>query len=160
MRVPLFTWRAWHALIRKGWPWRARPSRPGPHASGWRHCGGSVLPNDAHHRALDDHVALVDAQRRHRGVGGLQPDPAAGLAIVALDRGAGARDLGDDHLAVVRRIALVHDDVVAVLDLLVDHRLAAYLEYVAAAALRQQVVGDSHGVAAREGFDGVARGHL
>src|SRR5690349_18421433 len=136
MPAPLFTWRAWRALIRKGWPWRARHSPPGAPASGLRRCGGSVPPNDAHHCALDDHVALIDPQRRHRGVGGLQADPAAGLAIVALDRGAGARDLGDDHLPVVRRIALVHDDVVAVLDLLVDHRLAADLQHVAAAAPR------------------------
>src|SRR5258708_37720978 len=129
MPGPPFMWRVWRAPIRKVSPWRARHSSPVAPASGSWRCGGSVLPNDAHHGALDDHIALVDAQRRHRGVGGLQADPPAGLAIIPVDRGTGALHLRDDHLAAVRRVALVHAAVVAVRELLVDHPVAADLHH-------------------------------
>src|SRR2546425_5349723 len=70
----------------------------------------------------------VHAQRAHRGIRGLEPDPAARLAIELLDRRARAVDQRHHGLAVVGLVALVHDDEVTVLDVLVDHGLAAHLE--------------------------------
>jgi len=58
-----------------------------------------VFPDDADHDALDDYIALVDAQRLHRVIGRLQSDPATWLAIVTFDRGALAVDQRDDRLS-------------------------------------------------------------
>src|ERR1044071_9596775 len=114
----------------KGLHGRARPSIPAPRGPLWTGCGAPalVLPDDAQHDAPNQHVTLVHADRRHLGVGGLQSNPAAGLAKVLFARGALAPDQGDDGVAVVGMIALVHDDVIAVADLLVDHRPALNLQ--------------------------------
>ena len=82
----------------------------------------SVLADDPDHDALDQHVALLEAHRLHGGVGRLQADPAAGLAIELLDGGLAAVDQRDDHLAVLGGLLAVHHDDVAVQDVLVDHR--------------------------------------
>src|SRR5260370_29035340 len=95
----------------RGWPtptgtaWRGRATwcgraRPGPRSSG---CGAPALalPNDAPHHTLDHDVALVHAQRRHGGVGGLEPDPAPPLPIKTVHRGAPAPHPGDHRLALV-----------------------------------------------------------
>src|SRR2546426_7801320 len=97
-------------------------------------CAGRalVLPDDADHDSLHDDVALVHAQGRHSGVGGLKPNPAPRLAVEPLDRGAGAVDQGDHHLAAVRLVPLLDDHEIAVPDLLVDHGVPAHLEHVAA----------------------------
>src|SRR5438128_4706614 len=74
-------------------------------------CAGRalVLPDDSHHDALHDDVALVHAQGRHAGVGGLKPNPAPRLAVEPLDRGAGAVNQGDHRLAAVRLVPLLDD---------------------------------------------------
>src|SRR5262245_31953899 len=71
---------------------------PGPRSTG---CAKRrlVFPDDADDDALDDDVALVQTERLHRLVGGLEPDPAAGLAVEALDGGPFAMDERDDGLA-------------------------------------------------------------
>src|SRR5260370_37330223 len=131
---PTPTGTAWERRRR----WRA-PARRAPRLSG---CGAPALafPNDAHDDALDHDVALVHAQRRHGGVGGLEPDPAPWLAIEAFHGGARALHQGDHGLAVVGLVPLVDDDEIAVLDVLVDHRLAPHLQHVAAAAAGQPAV--------------------
>src|SRR5207249_8082770 len=118
-----------------------------------------VLPADADHRALDHDVALVDTQRRHGGVRGLEPDPPARLTIEPLDRGARAMHQRDHRLAVVGLVALVDHDEVAVLDVLVDHRLTAYLQHVAAAPAGDQLVGHRDRVRAADRLDRRAVGH-
>src|SRR5260221_5197317 len=137
------------------WWRRARPAPPST-AYGKRRL---VFPDDADDHALDDHVPLVHPQRLHGGIGGLQADPAPGLTVKPLDRGAVPVDQGDDGLAAVGLITLLHDDEVAVLDVLVDHRLAAHLEDVTAAAPRDELVGDGNRVVAADGFDRLAGRH-
>src|SRR5207249_9657228 len=139
-------------------PGRARRSRRGRDGPCWSGCGARALvfPNDADDHPLHRDVALVHAQRAHRGIRGLEPDPAARLAIELLDRRARAVDQRHHGLAVVGLVALVHDDEVTVLDVLVDHGLAAHLEDVTAAAAREELVGHGEGVVAGHRFDGLS----
>src|SRR6185503_6670355 len=154
--------------------WRALPPRM-PRASGargkwWRRgrraprstgCARRrlVLPDDADDHALHDHITLVYAQGLHGRIGGLQPDPAPWLTIKALHGSAVAMHQGNDGLAAVGLITLLHDDEVAVLDVLVDHRLAAHLEDVTAAAPRDELVWHGNGVVTGDRFDWLAGRH-
>src|SRR3989440_675605 len=122
---------------RTGWLGRAGRSERGGRMPPWSGCVARrrlELPDDPDHDALHHDVALVDAQRIDGRVRGLESDPAPGLAVESFHGGAGAVHERDDGLAVVGLITLVYDDEVAVLDVLVDHRLPADLEHVAAAA--------------------------
>src|SRR6266511_415827 len=134
---------------------RATCSRRGRPGTRWSGCAGPalVLPDDADHDALDHDVALVHPQRGHRRVRRLEADPTAGFTIELFDCGARPLHQGYHRLAVVGLVALVHDDEVAVLDVLVDHRLAADLEDVAAAATRDELVGHRDGVPAGDRLD-------
>src|SRR2546422_5355307 len=75
-----------------------RPPRPTlfPYTTPFRSIGCAkrplVFPDDADDHALHDDVALVEPQGRQRVVGRLQPDPPAGLAVKAFDRGAFSMD--------------------------------------------------------------------
>src|SRR5260370_3147080 len=136
MRGGRSTWRGSPTPTGRAWGRRARwcaAARRGPR---WGGGGGPALafPNDAHDDALDHDVALVHAQRRHGGVGGLEPNPAPWLAIETLHGGARALHQGDHGLAVVGLVALVDDDAIAVLDVFVVHRLAPHLQHAASAA--------------------------
>src|SRR5882724_2086969 len=131
----------------------ARPGRPSSDCA-----ARLVLPDDAYHHALDHDVALVDTERRHGGVRGLEPDPPAGLAIEPLDRGARALHQRDHRLAVVGLVALVDHDEVAVLDVLVDHRLTAYLQHVAPTAAGNQLIGYRDGIRTADRLDRRASG--
>src|SRR5256884_9212108 len=117
-----------------------------------------VFPDDADHHALDHDVAFVDAERRHGRVGGLEPDPPAGFPIEPLDRGARAVHQRDHRLPVFGLVALVDHDEVAVLDVLVDHRLTAYLQDVAPATAGGQPGGPRDRVPAAHPFDWCASG--
>src|SRR5439155_666982 len=117
-----------------------------------------VLPDDAHHHTLDHDVALVDTERRHGGVRGLESDPPARLTIEPLDRGARAVHERHHRLAVVGLVALVDHDEVAVLDVFVDHRLTAYLQHVTPAAAGDQLVGHRDRVRAAHRLDRRAGG--
>src|SRR2546426_1124310 len=151
---------AWRAATRKESRGRATRWGPAPPGRRWSASGepALVLPDDADDDSLDDHVALVEAQGSHLGIRRLQPDPAAGLAVELLDGGARAVHEGDHRLSVVRLVALLDHDEIAVLDVLVDHRMAPDAEHVAAAAPRQQFVGDGDGVVPGHGFDRLAGG--
>src|SRR5258708_6397297 len=155
MRVGRSTWRGWPTPTGTAW-WRRATwcvrARPAPRSRG---CGAPALPlpNDAHHHTLDHDVALVHAQRRHGGIGGLEPDPAPWLAIEAFHGGARALHQGNHGLAVVGLVPLVDDDEIAVLDVLVDHRLAPHLQHVAAAAAGNQLVGHGNRIGPAHGLD-------
>src|SRR5919197_2173712 len=118
-----------------------------------------VFPDDADDNALHDDVALVQAQRLHRIISGLQPNPAAGLPVKALHRGALSMDERDHRLAGLGLVSLLHDDIVAVLDVLVDHRVAANLQDVAAPAPGQELVGHRDRFITGDGFDRSTRSH-
>src|SRR5207247_2151365 len=114
-----------------------------------------------HGLAVDDLTGLAGAEppanaaRIERLLGdGLEPDPPAGFPIEALDRGARAVHQRDHRLAVVGLVALVDHDEVAVFDVLVDHRLTAYLQDVAPATAGNQLVGHRDRVRAAHRFDG------
>src|SRR6266702_3966915 len=145
----------WSGRTRRAWPRRAKRCDRGPPARRWSASGGPalILPDDADDDSLDDHVALVETQRRHLGVSRLQPDPAAGLAIELLDGRAGAVHEGDDSLTVVGLVALLDHDEVAVLDVLVDHRIAPDAEHVAAPAPRQELIRHGERVVAADRLD-------
>src|SRR2546429_6483814 len=149
----------WSLRMPTAWRGHGRSSTPARVATPSSVCAARlVFPDDADHHALDHDVALVDAERRHGGVGGLEPDPPAGFPIEALDRGARAVHQRDHRLAVVGLVALVDHDEVAVLDVLVDHRLTAYLQDVAPATAGDQPVGHPDPVRAAPRFDGGAGG--
>src|SRR3989441_5729480 len=141
-RVPRSTWRESRARSPRASAARARSSRRGrrePRSTG---CAKRplVFPDDADDHALHDDVALVEPQRLQRVVGRLQPDPPAGLGVKAFDRGAFSMDERDHGLAGVGLVAFLNDDVIAVLDVLVDHGVAADLQDVAAPAPRQELI--------------------
>src|SRR2546426_5970704 len=159
MPPPRSTWRSSPAPTTTALRGLARPSARAPRAGRSSGCGPLVLPDDPHHDPLHEDVALVHAQRGHRGVRGLEPDPAARLAIEFLHGGVLAVHQCDDRLPVVGGVALVHDDEVAVLDVLVDHGGASDLEHVAPAAPRDQLVGDRAGAVARARREGCAGRH-
>ena len=70
----------------------------------------SVLSDYPDDHSLNEHVPLLKAERLHGGVGRLESDPAAGLAVEFLDRGLTAVDQGDDHLPVFGALLAVHHD--------------------------------------------------
>src|SRR5438270_496018 len=174
------TWRDWRTRTRTGshgharWcargrvaqRWKACVARPMPFqlsaadrvTSVARHRVGTALvpPDDAHHDPLNRNVALVETERRHGGIRGLEPDPASRLPIESLDGGARALHQRDHGLAVVGLVALVDHDEIAVLDVLVDHRLTPHLQHVAAAAAGYQLVGHRDGVVAAHRLDRLA----
>src|SRR5436309_3612468 len=154
-RVRRSTWRALPARSPKASAGRAKSSRRarrGPRSIGY---GRPLLifPDDADHHALDDDVALVEPQRLHFLVGRLQPDPPTGLAVEAFDRGPFPMDERNHGLAGVGLAAFLNDDVVAVLDVLVDHRVAAHLQDVAASAPRQELVRHGDRLVTGDRFD-------
>src|SRR6266576_1109710 len=154
-RVQRFTWRELPARSPKASGARARSSHRGRRGPRSIDCAKQplVFPDDADHHALDDDVALIQPERLHLIVGRLQPDPPAGLAVEPLHRGPLTIDQGNHGLAGLGLVAFLNDDVVAVLDVLVDHRIAAHLEDVAASAPRQQLVGHGDRLVTRDRFD-------
>src|SRR2546425_8168673 len=156
MRGRRSTWRELPARSRKASDGRAgswRPGGRGPRLIGYEK-RPLIFPDDTDHHALDDDVALVEAQRLHLVVGRLQPDPAAGLAVEPFHGGAFTMDERDHGLAGVGLVAFLNDDVVAILDVLVDHRVATHLQDVAAPAPRQELVRHRDRLVTRHRFDG------
>src|SRR6266850_7767485 len=70
-----------------------------------------VFPDDADDDPLHDDIALIQAQRLHRVVRRLQPDPPAGFAIETFHRGALSMDQRDHGLAGVGLVPFLNDDV-------------------------------------------------
>ena len=99
-----------------------------------------------------------DDDRLHRGVRRLQADVPL-LAIELLQRDVGAVEQRDDHLAVVGGPAILDDDVVAVADLLVDHRVALDAQHVGV-ALADEILGHGDRLAADDRFDRRAGGDV
>src|SRR4030095_561842 len=90
----------------------------------------SVSSHYSADHALNLHLGGIEQKRLHGRVGGLEPD-AAGFPVELLERDVGAADKRDDHFTVVGRPAILHDDEVAIADLLVDHRIASDAGHVA-----------------------------
>ena len=93
--------------------------------------------------------------RLHRRVGRLQADVPL-LAIELLQRDVRSVQQRDDHLAVVRRAPILDDDVVAVANLLVDHRVPLDAEDVGV-ALADEILRHGDRFAADHRFDRQAR---
>src|SRR5256885_3748905 len=156
------TWPESRPPMRTGWRGRAARSRPVGRTPPWSGCVAPrrlELPDDPDHDALHHDVAFVDAQRIDGGVRGLESDPAPRLAGEPLHRGAGAGHERDDGLAVVGLVTLVYDDEVAVFDVLVDHRLPADLEHVAAAPAGDELIGHGDDVVPARRLERDAGGH-
>src|SRR5438093_5902709 len=75
-----------------------------------------------------EYANVASENRFHRVVGRFEPD-AVWLAVETLERGLAVAEQRDDDLAVACRLLFVHDDVVPVGDLVLDHRLALHLEH-------------------------------
>src|SRR3954451_16375814 len=91
-----------------------------------------VPPHHAHDHALHLHLIRVDHDGLHGGIRRLQSDTPV-FAIELLQRDVEAADQRNHHLAVVGALSISDDDVVAVADLLVDHRISLDTEDVAVA---------------------------
>src|SRR5262245_21783428 len=110
------------------------------------------------HHTLNLHLVGRHENRLHRRVGGLEPDLPV-LAIELLQRDVGAVEERDDHFAVVGSAPVFDDDVVAVANLLVDHRVALDAEDVGV-ALADEILGDGDRFAADDRLDGNAGGDV
>src|SRR5207245_9630601 len=107
--------------------------------------------------ALALHVPGVD--RLHLAVRGLEPDAIALLVEALEGRGVVVEDR-DDDLAVARGVLRLDDDVVAVVDVVLDHRLPADPEHERVVPRRELGrKGDRHGPVLI-GLDRLARGDL
>src|SRR2546430_4085431 len=83
----------------------ARWCAPGRVAKRWNACAARLVPpDDAHDDALHGDVALVETQRGHGGIRGVEPDPSSRLAVETPDPGAPSPHQRDDRLA---RVGLV-----------------------------------------------------
>src|ERR1041384_648118 len=83
------------------------------------------LSEDPHDHAL--HFDLIEKDRRHRAVRGLQADLSV-VPIESLERRLAVLEKRHHRLPVVRRAAPLDDHVVSVADMVLDHRVAAHLE--------------------------------
>src|SRR5581483_6408165 len=83
----------------------------------------SITTKHADDDTLNADVVLVHVDGLHRFVGRLQANAPVALAVKLLDRRRRAAEHGDDHLAVISALPLVHDDEIAIADLLVHHRV-------------------------------------
>src|SRR6266850_7797541 len=88
-----------------------------------------ILSHHADDDALHLYLVGIDHQRLHRRVGGLQADTAV-LPVELLQRHVEPAEQRDHHFAVVRRLAVLDDDEIAVADLLVDHRIAPDAQHI------------------------------
>src|ERR1017187_4539224 len=115
-----------------------------------------VLPHEPDDDSLYFEVALRDPDRRHALVRGLEPDAAVRLAVEALERGLAVQE-GGHHFAVRSLLAPVHDDEVAVVDAVVDHRAAVHAQDVVLSLAREHV-GDGDRLTLGLGLDGLPGG--
>src|SRR3954471_11349189 len=99
---------------------RARSELSYPSVESWL----VVAAQDANHDALDADAVGLDDAGLHGVVGGLEADLAAFLEV-ALEGGLAGVEEGDDLLAVLGGVAAFDDDVVAVAEVVFDHRLPA-----------------------------------
>src|SRR5690606_32810941 len=104
----------------------------------------SVPPDYADHDALYHHTVRWEVHRLHALVRRLQPDLSIAFAVEPLHRGRLALHQSDHHLAILRSVARIDDDVVAIPDLLLDHRVAAHPQDVVIAATTQHVLRYRH----------------
>src|SRR3954462_7761949 len=92
--------------------------------------------DDADELSLDPDVGVE--LRRVGGVRGLQPDPIL-FAEEALERDGVLLDLRDNDVAIAGRLLRANDDVIAVRDVGLDHRVAADAKDVRVAAWREDL---------------------
>src|SRR5688572_17492987 len=116
----------------------------------------SVLAHHPDDHALHLDAIRIDHDRLHRRIGGLEPDLAI-LAVELLEGHIEPTHERDHHLAVVHRLAIFHDDEIAVADLLVDHRIALDAQHVAV-TLADQALGHGNRFVAGDRLDGGAGG--
>src|SRR5690606_33974384 len=90
----------------------------------------SVPPDDTDHDALDPNLFGIEIERGHVRIGRLEPHPAARLAVEPLHRRRVPVHQRHHHRPVFRVLPRVHHHVVAVPDLLVDHRVALHAQHV------------------------------
>src|SRR5262249_24216826 len=119
----------------------------------------AVAPHQADHHSANGDVVRRLHYRLHRRVGRLQPNHPIRLAIELFDGRIAAADQRDDGLAVVGAVAALDDDVVAVANAVLDHRIALdpQAERVVAA---HEILGHADSLAILDCLDRTARGNL
>src|SRR3954462_11140958 len=112
-----------------------------------------ILPHHPDHNPLNLDLIGIDENRLHRRVRRLQADLAANLAVELLQGDVRSAQQRDDHLAVVRGLAVFDDDEIAIPNLLVDHGVAAHAQHVGI-ALTDKIFRDGKGLVRSDGFNG------
>src|SRR5687767_7452135 len=80
-----------------------------------------AAPQHTDDDSLNRDVVLVHVDGGHRLICGLESNAAVLFPVELLDCSGGAVDQGNDHLAIVGTLPLVHDYEIPIPDLLVDH---------------------------------------
>ena len=119
-----------------------------------------VLSYDSNHHALDEYIPLMEPHWLHGGVGRLQANPSAWLAVELLDGCFASVDQGDNHLAIFGGLFAVDDDNVPVHDVLIDHRGALNPKPVIGPSPGEHLLRDRDGFLMHQRLDGGAGCHL
>src|SRR5437867_1279604 len=86
----------------------------------------SKFSKHANHSALHLDVTCRNHQRFHLGVGGLQADLTTGLTEEALQGSVRALKQCHHDLPVPGRSSALHEDIIAITDVIVNHRVPLY----------------------------------
>src|SRR5579859_1323653 len=87
-----------------------------------------VLAEDADDAALDFHVGGGGDDGSHLRIGGLEANLAGGLAVETLKRGFVVADKSDDDFTRVGDLRLLDDDVIAIENVILVHRVTLHLQ--------------------------------
>src|SRR5579884_3964902 len=123
-----------HSANRQG-PWGASPRR----RESLRPCSALILAEHANHTPLHLHVRGRYDDRRHLRIGGLQPDFPRAFAIKPLQRGFFSADKRDHNVSGIRNLGLLAHHIVAVHDVILDHRIALHLQHERISSAREIV---------------------
>ena len=114
-----------------------------------------IFPENRENLALNRDGFKRDVNRLHGRVGGLQTHAIPSFQIEALERGLHAVHQGDHDIAVARFRAALHQDEIAVADLILNHRFSAHLQGERARVARE--IGETQRVVSGNCFDGSTR---
>src|SRR5208337_3224384 len=88
--------------------------------------GGSVLPQNPNYPTLNLHLSGRHDDGVHLSIGRLQPHFAIGGAEESLECGVGTLDKSHHNLSVLCRLRSLHQDVISIANVVINHRVALY----------------------------------
>src|SRR5581483_4087899 len=140
-----------HSANRQG-PWGASPRR----RESLRPCSALILAEHANHTPLHLHVRGRYDDRRHLRIGGLQPDFPRAFAIKPLQRGFFSADKREHNVSCIGDLGLLAHHIVAVHDVILDHRIALHLQHEGISSSRE--ITERNRLPLLHGFEGTAGG--